>query len=98
MTDQNEIAALKQAVEGLHNCRATYERSEPVIETFRGETVWAGEVAIFAIEGATAPRAYAWSHEAEAGKRRFHAVLAVPPVNTPLDAVRAAIAAEARRN
>jgi hypothetical protein len=47
------------------------------------------------LEGhATANRAYAWSYERPDGKRRFVAVLHVPPVTGPREAVRAAIVAE----
>lgn len=100
MTDPSpdEIAALKQAVEGLHNCRATYVESVPVHEVFNGQTVWAGDVAIFALQGSHAPHAYAWSHETEGAKRRFVAVLHAPPVDSAVAAVRASIVAESRRN
>ncbi|HEY2883932.1 MAG TPA: hypothetical protein VGJ08_01805 [Rhizomicrobium sp.] len=40
--------------------------------------------------------AYAWSYELPDGKRRFFAVLQVPPILSPRDAVRAAIVAEAK--
>ncbi len=41
------IAALKQAVEGLHECNARHTGTEHVTETFEGETVWDGDVHIF---------------------------------------------------
>ncbi len=40
--------------------------------------------------------AYAWSYECDDGKRRFFAVLHVPPITGPREAVQAAIVAEAR--
>jgi hypothetical protein len=44
-----------------------------------------------------ATRAYAWTSPIEGSeKRRFFAVLHIPPVTSPLDAVRAAIVAEHR--
>jgi hypothetical protein len=52
-------------------------------------------VHVFDLEGhPTANRAYAWSYERPKGKRRFFAVLHVPPVIGPREAVRAAIVAE----
>jgi hypothetical protein len=42
----------------------------------------------------TAMRCYAWSCETTAGKRRFQAVLRLPPVDGPIMAVRAVILAE----
>jgi hypothetical protein len=45
----------------------------------------------------TATRAYAWSSPiAGSDKRRFYAVLHVPPVNSAADAMRAAIVADYR--
>jgi hypothetical protein len=45
---------------------------------------------------ADATTACAWSDETDAGGRRYVAVLAVPPIVTPSDAVRAAIVTRAR--
>ena len=45
----------------------------------------------------TATRAYAWASPVEgSGKRRFFAVLHTDRINSPLEAVRAAIVAERR--
>ncbi len=88
---------LKQAVESQHGGTATLLQSVPVRETFRGGMVWDGVVHVFKLEGhARATRAYAWSYEREDGKRRFFAVLDIPPVMSPVDAVRAAIVMEAK--
>jgi hypothetical protein len=58
--------------------------------------VWEGVVHVFDLEGhPKAPRAYAWSSPIEGStKRRFFAVLHIPPIVSPLDAVRAEIVAE----
>ena len=92
MTD---IGKLVQVIRDLHGVEATHVRSDPVHETFRGETAWEGIVEVFAIEGHPDARtAYAWSQETDAGGRRYIAVLGIRPVNTARDAVRASIAAE----
>lgn len=87
------ISQLKQAVEGLHSCTATHVNQEHVTETFQGETVWDGDVYVFALEGhPKASVCYAWSAPVEGSeRRRFFAVLQLPPVVTPRDAVRASI-------
>jgi hypothetical protein len=87
---------LKQAVESQHGCTATLAQSVPVKETFGGKTVWEGIVHVFKIHGhPQATQAYAWSSPIEGSdKRRFFAVLHVPPITSPVDAVRAAIVAE----
>jgi hypothetical protein len=67
----------------------------PVVEKHKEKTVWDGEVQVFAVTGhAKATRAYAWSHEGLPGKRRFHVVLGLPPVDSAQMAVRAAVLTE----
>ncbi len=87
------IPELKRAVENLHNCRAKHRKEVSVIEQFEGKTVWQGTVHVFDIEGhPQAKVCYAWSSPIEESeKRRFYAVLHMPPVESPEDAVRAAI-------
>lgn len=43
-----------------------------------------------------ASTAYAWTYEDDDGKLHHLAVLGVPPINSPVDAVRAAAVAESR--
>ena len=93
-----EADQLKRAVEAQHGCRATLAQSVPVRDTFGGKPVWEGIVHFFDLAGhPTATMAYAWSSPIKGGdKRRFYAVLHVPPITSPVDAVRAAIVAERR--
>jgi len=58
--------------------------------------IWEGVVHVFDLAGnPKATRAYAWSSPIEGStKRRFFAVLHIPPITSPVDAVRAAIVAE----
>jgi len=88
---------LKKAVESQHGGTATFVQSVPVDEKFQGKPVWRGTVHVFELKGnEKAKRAYAWSYELENGNRRFFAVLHIPPIKGPVDAVRAAIVAEQR--
>jgi hypothetical protein len=95
-----EADQLKQAVERTHGGVATLAQSVPVRETFDGNLVWEGVVHIFDLTGhPTAIRAYAWSSPIEGStKRRFFAALHTARINSPLEAVRAAIVAEDRRS
>jgi hypothetical protein len=70
-----------------------------VAERFQAQAVWEGIVHDFDLEGhPTATRAYAWSSPIEGSdKRRFYAVVHVPPVSSPADAVRAATVANHRK-
>jgi len=88
---------LKRAVESQHGGTATFVQSVPIREEHEGKAVWDGMVAVFDLAGhPTAKRAYAWSYELPDGKRRFFAVLHVPPITGPREAVQAAIVAEQR--
>jgi len=87
-------AELKKAIESQHGGNAHYVQSVPVKETHGAET-WDGIVAAFDLTGhPSAKRAYAWSYKLGDGKRRFFAVLHVPPIDSPVKAVRTAIVAE----
>lgn len=89
---------LRQTVESQHGGNATLVQAVPVREAFSGQTVWEGVVHVFGLEGhPSATRAYAWSSPIEGSdRRRFYAVLHAGPVQSPLDAVRAAIVADSK--
>jgi hypothetical protein len=84
---------LKTAVERLHDCKASFIEDVVVVEKFGDKTVWSGTVSVFDIQGhPKATRAYAWSSPIEGStKRRYYAVLHIPPVDSPERAVRASI-------
>jgi hypothetical protein len=90
-----DVGRLRDAIRRLHGCDSFHVGSVAVHEQSGDATVWEGEVEVFALSGhPTAMRAYAWSHETDAGGRRYVAVLGVDPIKTALDAVRAHIIAE----
>lgn len=96
--DPAGLPALVEAIRHMHGCMAMHVESVPVRETFNGAVVWEGEVQVFELhDHPTAKRAYAWSHATEGTKRRFYAVLHIPPVDSPVAAVRASIVADARQ-
>jgi hypothetical protein len=71
--------------------------STPVRETFRGETVWEGVVETFELEGHVATRCYAFPF-VHNDKPEVKMVLGVPSINSPVAAVRVAIAAQAQKS
>lgn len=89
----DSVDQLKKAIEQIHNCKAHFIESVPILETFEGQTVWQGTVYVFDIKGhSLARRCYAWSSPIdESNKRRYYAVLNVPPIDSPEKAVRASI-------
>lgn len=87
----------KIAVERNFNCEAEWLRTERVTETFQGQSVFDGDVEVYAIKGhPEADLCYAWSYTTDEGRERVMTVLQVSPVVSAVDAVRAAIAAEFR--
>lgn len=97
---QDYISRLQVAVEQLHRCGAIYRETVPVHEVFQGQTVWQGEVEVFDLSGhPKAKRAYGWSHREGMNDEgeRFVTVLEIPPVVSPITAVRASIMADKRK-
>jgi len=95
--DPAGLPALLDAIRHMHGCEARWVESVPVHETHDGKTVWDGEVQVFDLVGhPKAARAYAWSHATEGTRRRFHAVLGIPPVDSAAMAVRTSVLAEYR--
>lgn len=87
---------LRSIVETQHGCPSRLVEAVAVSEAFEGRTAWKGMVHIFDLQGhRSANRCYAWSSPVEGSdRRRFYAVLGVPPINSAADAVRAAIVAD----
>jgi hypothetical protein len=98
---QDYLAKVQVAVSQLHNCGATYSKTVPVHEIFRGKTVWQGDVEVFDLHGhPKAKRCYAWSHldGANDERTRFVAVLEIPPVVSAETAVRVQIVKDFKGN
>ncbi|HEX2881389.1 MAG TPA: hypothetical protein VHO25_17795 [Polyangiaceae bacterium] len=96
--DAAGIPALQDAIRHLHGLESTWLESVPVHEKHEGQTVWQGEVQVFAVEHPKATRVYAWSHESgPGGKRRFHVVLGATPVTDAVAAVRVAVVSEIKQ-
>ena len=99
MGDAN-VDALLEAVENLHSCKAEYQCTVIVKESFQSQTAWEGDVHIYQLE--KHPKAdicYAWaSPVGESGKQKVYAVLHIPPVDSPEKAVRASIVSDYKQN
>ena len=89
---------LKRVVESQHGGTATFVQSVPVHESRNGVTVWNGAVHIFNLADSPSgtSRAYAWSYGLPDGNRRSVAVLHIPPIVGPREAVRASMRADAK--
>ena len=87
------IERLQMVISHLHGCDSTWIETVPVHETFRGATVWDGEVEVFNVNHPKARKAYAWS----TAEGKFTAVLQIPPATDPHNAVRVSIVADTKR-
>ena len=93
------IEELQDVIKRLHGVESRHLESVPVKEIFQGKTVWDGVVEVFELIGhPKAPKAYAWTHDANGRKKRHVTVLHMDKVTSPILAVRAAIIQEFRAN
>lgn len=91
------IEELRDVIRKLHGAEATHVESVPVVERFRGQTVWQGMVEVFELRGhPKTDRVYAWAHETGNPDRpwRHVTVLHLAPILSAAMAVRAAIREE----
>ena len=84
------VWGFQHAIREAYGARSEMVERVHVHETFKGKTVWEGDVLVFdLLDHPTAPRCYAWEVNGE-----VTAVLHEPPVDSPLKAVRASILAD----
>jgi len=96
----NYIESLQDAIFRTHGCKARHLGSVPVNEQFKGKPVWQGVVEVFELVGhPKAKICYAWGHHTEDkdSKSRYVMVLEIPPVDSPLAAVRAVIISDSKK-
>jgi hypothetical protein len=93
------IERLQMVIRHLHKCEAKHLETVPVKEMFRGQPVWEGEVEVFSVTGhPRATKCYAWSANQGQPDEQFTAVLELPPVKSPADAVRVSIVAATKKH
>jgi hypothetical protein len=84
------------AVERATGSAVKHLESVPVVETFRGQTVWQGVVEVFCVSNPPPDRAYGWAVQGDT-EPQYVAVLGTPPIDSPLAAVRAWLVSIARK-
>jgi len=95
----SHIDELQETIRKLHGVDSTHVETVPVKETFKGKTVWEGLVEVFTLHGhPKTDRIYAWMHDTDNpdNPKRHVTVLHVHPINSAIEAVRAAIIQESR--
>ena len=100
MKKDNSLERLERAIERLHDCNAIHADSVPVQEIVDGRTLWQGIVEVFTlIAHPKAKRCFAWPHREgrlDLGQP-FHAVLEIPPIDSPRSAVHVTLISAARK-
>ena len=87
------LANIQKTVTATHGCECSHEATSFVHALMKGKTVWRGVVDTFKLHGhSRAAKAFAWAYRDARGEVHYIAVLSVPPLLSPHDAVQAAIA------
>jgi hypothetical protein len=89
------LQKIQRAVEKTVGGSVSHVESRPVVETFNGNVIWRGLVEVFTVANPPPEKAYGWIVAAQDGPD-YVAVLGTPPINAPLDAVRAWIVSDAK--
>jgi hypothetical protein len=87
-----ELGELRKAVQRLYAGGVRLVSTVRISESFDGKP-WEGLVHVFELKGhPSASHAYAWSSPVEGStERQYFAVLKVPPITSPVEAVRATV-------
>ncbi len=97
MTREKYLEHLRKAIKAVHGADSKHVETVAVRETFLGKTVWEGDVEVYELlDHPKAKRAYAWAYDAITGSNTI-AVLELPPVISPLTAVRAYVMSQAKK-
>jgi len=90
------LQKIQRAVEKTVGGPVTHAESKPIVETFQGKVIWRGIVEVFTVSKPPPQKAYGWIVTARSGPD-YVAVLGTPPINAPLDAVRAWIVSRGKK-
>ena len=84
---------LTSAIENKARCAVTYLHTQPVKLVSDGIVLWKGQVEVFQLSGhPEAKVAYGWGVPNFEGKMEYFTVIAKPPLETPVAAVKAYLA------
>jgi hypothetical protein len=94
------LQGLIGAIAHMHGVAAHHIETVPIREIWQGEVAWDGDVEVFEVEHPSgASRCYGWGYpvDADTTRRQYICVLGIGPVDSPINAVRAAIRAHAEK-
>jgi hypothetical protein len=85
---------IANAVGRKENAPCRYVKTVAVVERFKGEMVWEGEVMVFALDRPPEELCYVW---VDPNENLLVTVLNRPPVESPETAVRAYIVSQSKK-
>jgi len=85
---------VQNAIENRAKCPAVYQGTQPIKFSMDGKVLWNGKVEVFQLKDhPQAKQAFGWGFENDKKKWEYITVLGVPPLDTPLAAVKGYVAA-----
>jgi len=85
---------VQDAIENRAKCPAVYQGTQPVKFSIDGKVLWNGKVEVFHLKDhPQAKLAFGWGFENDQKKWEYITVLGIPPLDTPLAAVKGYVAA-----
>ncbi len=98
MLDNREYREkLKEAIERKAQCAVKYLHTQPLRLVADGQVTWKGKVEVFQLDGHPEARiAFGWGIPVDGNKTEFFTVIGVPPLETPIMAVKAYLASKSR--
>jgi len=92
-----DVQEIQGVIFSIYGVDSQHVESVPVTEEFEGQTAWQGTVEVFDLIGhSKAKRAYAWTYR-DGDQDKTVTLLGIPPVDSPQNAVKMAIASKRRK-
>ena len=95
MANKEYIERLRQVIFHLHKADARHVATFPIEEMFRNETIWKGDVEMFALTGhPKAKYCYGWTY---GEPEEFITILELPPVTDAQSAVKVGVSYQIKK-
>lgn len=97
MNSREQREKLKEAIERKALCQVKYLNTQPLRLVEDGQITWKGNVEVFQLDGhPEAKIAFGWGVPVDENKTEFITVIGRPPLETPIQAVKAYLASKDR--
>ena len=97
MNSREQREKLKEAIERKALCQVKYLNTQPLRLVADGQITWKGNVEVFQLDGhPEAKIAFGWGVPVDENKTEFITVIGRPPLETPVQAVKAYLASKDR--